>query len=109
MSITELIGAGAQTEQSPKRFATRWLEQIDALLNLHRTHYLVHDPTPAELESHKAALALAIQTGLFLNSLIEDPAVCLRLQLLKDAYTVFHDPSFSEEETERLLKELFPG
>ena len=108
MSVTELTDIGAQAGQSPKRYAPQWLERIDALLDVHRSHFLFREPTPAELEVHKAVLALGIQTGILINALIDDPAVSLRLQLLKDAYTIFHDSTFSEPAAERRLEEVFP-
>jgi hypothetical protein len=88
--------------------AALWIEKADTFLNVHRSRFIYQEPTVSELELHRAALEMAIQTGNFLFSLFGDPGISLRLKLLEDAYALFHDPDFSEPEAEHLREELFP-
>jgi hypothetical protein len=90
------------------RHALLWMKRVDVLLELHRTQFLPRQPAEAELRLHKAALEIALQSGELLNGGVENAEISLRLGLLTDAYTLFHDDSFSAQNAERTLTEVFP-
>lgn len=107
----------AQARQLTKRQMQQWFDWMDHILDLHRKKFLFREPTPGELDEHKAALKLAIRTCLLINTLIADPdfnepglvsRLRIRIQQLQDAYDTFHDPTLSDAQAEEFLGRIFP-
>jgi hypothetical protein len=98
----------ADSPRPAKPYVSQWLENADALLDVHRSRFLFQEPSAAELELHKSALEMALQRGALLNSIVESADVTRRLMLLSDAYRLFHAPTFPEKEAEELLSKIFP-
>jgi hypothetical protein len=77
----------------------------------------LREPTPAQLAEHKTALELAIEYCRFIKTLIDDPGynepdlvsrLQVRMRQLQDAYDTFHNLALSDEQAEKLLKQVFP-
>ena len=107
----------AQARDSVKRQTEQWFAWMDGILAVHRSRYVLREPTPAQLAEHKTAVGLAIEYGRFINTLISDPGfnepdlvsrLQVRLRQLQDAYDTFHNPALSDKEAEELLKQVFP-
>ena len=90
---------------------------MDRILAVHRSRYVLREPTPAQLAEHKTALELALEYCRFINTLIDDPGfnepdlvsrLQVRIRQLQDAYDTVHDPALSDEQAEEILKQLFP-
>lgn len=108
-----------QTE--PRAMIRRQVQElfdwVDHFLDVHRSRFVFREPTAGELEQHKRAFQLGIRTCLVFNALIaapdfNEPDLTARLQIrirqLQDAYDTFHDASLSDEQTGKILKEVFP-
>lgn len=95
-----------------------WFKICDRILDIHRSNFLFREPTAHDLEEHKIAVGECVETCRTMAGQLEDdpsPEIRdlasrleIRIRLLTDAYTLFHDPKFSGEEAERLLNEIFP-
>lgn len=100
-----------------QRQLREWFNWIDRILDIHRSNFIFRQPTENELNEHKAVLKLSIRTCLMINALIADPdfhepdlvaRLQVRIQQLQDAYDTFHDATLSDEESEKILKQVFP-
>jgi hypothetical protein len=107
----------AQTRDLTIRQMEQWFDWMDGLLEVHRSCFILGEPTPAQLKEHKAALKLAIRYCLLINTLIADPdfhepqlasRVQVRNRQLQDAYDTFHDTALSDAQAEEFLKQVFP-
>jgi hypothetical protein len=107
----------AQARESVKRQTEQWFDWMDGILAVHRSRYVLREPTPAQLAEHKTALESAIEYCRFIKTLIDDPGfhepdlvsrLQVRIRQLQDAYDTFHNPTLSEEQAEELLKQVFP-
>jgi len=107
----------AQGHEIPKLQIQQWFHWMDQLLSVHRTQFVLREPTPAQLENHKIALKEAIRYCLAINTLIADPdfnepelvaRLQVRIRQLQDAYDTFHDTTLSSEQAEEVLKRVFP-
>ena len=108
----------AQARDTIKREMEQWFDWMDGILAVHRSKYVLRVPTPAQLAEHKTALELALEYCRFINTIIDDPGfnepdlvsrLKVRIQQLQDAYDTFHDPTFSDEQADELLKQIFPA
>ena len=63
-------------------------------------------------------LGSAIRISNLIHAIIADPEfnepdlitrLQIRIQQLSDAYSTFHDPELSDERTEQILQQVFPG
>jgi hypothetical protein len=95
----------------------QWFNWVDELLSVHRSQFVLSEPAPTQLKVHKMALKEAIRYCLTINTLIADPEfnepdlvarLQVRIRQLQDAYDTFHDPSLSNEQSEEVLKRVFP-
>jgi hypothetical protein len=100
-----------------KRQLREWFNWMDRILDIHRSNFVFRQPTANELEEHKAALKLSIRTCLMFNAVIADPdfndpdlvaRLQVRIQQLQDAYDTFHDATLSYEQSEKILRQVFP-
>jgi hypothetical protein len=100
-----------------RRQMHEWFAWMDYILDVHRSNFVFRQPTAAELQQHKTALKTAIRYCLFINTLIADPdsndrnlipRLQIRIRQLQDAYDTFHDETFSDEQDEKILKQVFP-
>jgi hypothetical protein len=100
-----------------RRQLREWFNWIDRILDIHRSNFVFRQPTENELKEHKAVLKLSIRTCLMINALIADPEfnepdlvarLQVRIQQLQDAYDTFHDATLSDEQSEKILKQVFP-
>jgi hypothetical protein len=107
----------ARIHELTVRQTEQWFEWMDGLLEVHRSMFVFREPTPAQLEEHKAGVKLAIEYCLFFRDLIADPEfnepdlvsrLQVRIRQLQDAYDTFHDPKFSDAQAEEVLKRVFP-
>jgi hypothetical protein len=107
----------AEALEITRRQIQEWFQWMDSILDIHRSNFVFREATPAELEQHKTAVKLSIRTCLMIQHLIADPdfnepdlvhRLQVRIQQLRDAYNTFHDPELSDEEAERVLKQVFP-
>ena len=101
-----------------RRQMQEWFVWMDHVLDVHRSHFVFRRPMQTQLEEHKRLLTENIRTCLFFNALIgapdfNEPDLVARLQVrirqLQDAYDTFHDPTLSDEQAEKILKQVFPG
>jgi hypothetical protein len=114
----ELIPAiEAQARETIKRQTEQWFDWMDRILAVHRSSYVLREPTQAQLAEHKTALEPALEYCRFINTLIDDPGfhepdlvsrLEVRVRQLQDAYDTFHNPSLSDEQAEMLLEQVFP-
>ena len=107
----------AQGHEIPKLQIQQWFNWMDQLLSVHRSQFVLREPTTAQLEEHKIALKEAIRYCLTLNTIIADPdfnepdlagRFQVRIRQLQDAFDTFHDATLSMEEAEEVLKRVFP-
>jgi hypothetical protein len=101
-----------------KRQVQEWFNWMDRILDIHRGNFVFRPSTSKELEEHKTVLKLSIRCCLMINALIADPdfndpdltaRLKIRIQQLQDAYDTFHDAALSDEQAEKILKQVFPG
>jgi hypothetical protein len=106
-----------EAQDSSKPQTEQWFDWMDRILAVHRSRYVLREPTPAQLAEHKTALELALEYCRFINTLIDDPGfhepdlvsrLQVRIRQLQDAYDTFHNPTLSDEQAEELLKQVFP-
>jgi hypothetical protein len=106
-----------QARDITKRQLQEWFDWIDRILDIHRTNFVFREATSKDLQEHKTVLKLSIRTSHLINALIADPdfnepeltnRLQLRIRQLQDAYDTFHDLSLSEEQSEKILKQVFP-
>ena len=95
-----------------------WFRWMDGVLDVHRSNFVFRSASLKELEEHKKALILSIRFSHFINALIADPEVNepelaarlqVRIRQLQDAYDTFHDATISDEQAEKILKQVFPA
>jgi hypothetical protein len=107
----------AQARDLTKRQIEQWFDWVDGILDVHRSSFVLREPTPAQLAEHKTVLKLAIRYCLFINTLIADPEfnepdlvsrLQVRVRQLQDAYDIFHDTTVSDAQAEEVLKQVFP-
>ena len=114
----------AQVHEGTKRVRKKiqetleeWFQICDHILDAHRSRFLFREPTPVELEEHKIAVSECIETCKLMAAQLDSRSAAerdllarlqIRIRQLKDAYDTFHDPSFSDEEARRILKQVFP-
>jgi hypothetical protein len=107
----------AKAHDLTRRQLEEWFGWMDGLLQIHRTNFVFQEPTPAQLQEHRNGLKLAIRYCLLINTLISDPdfnepdltaRLQVRIHQLQDAYDTFHDPAFSDDQAEEILKRVFP-
>jgi hypothetical protein len=107
----------AQGHEIPKLQIQQWFDWMDQLLSIHRSQFVLREPTPAQLEEHKTAFKEAIRYCLAINTLVADPdfnepdlvaRLHVRIRQLQDAYDTFHDPALSDQQAEDVLKRVFP-
>jgi hypothetical protein len=115
--LGDVLRIEAQARDSIKRQTEQWFDWMDGILAVHRSKYVLGEPTPAQLTEHKTALGSAIEYCRFINTLIDDPGfnepdlvsrLQVRIRQLQDAYDTFHDTTVSDEQAERVLKQVFP-
>jgi hypothetical protein len=107
----------AQGHEIPKQQIQQWFNWMDRLLGVHRSQFVLREATSAQLEDHKIAFKEAIRYCLAINTRIADPdfnepdlvaRLQVRIRQLQDAYDTFHDASLSNEQSEEVLKRMFP-
>jgi hypothetical protein len=107
----------AQARDSVKRQTEQWFAWMDGILAVHRSIYVLREPTQVQLAEHKTAVGLAIEYCRYINTLIDDPGfnepdlvsrLQVRIRQLQDAYDTFHDNTLSDEQAEEVLKQVFP-
>jgi hypothetical protein len=100
-----------------RRQMHEWFAWMDHILDVHRSNFVFRQPTVTELEQHKTALKTAIRYCLFINALIADPdsndrnlipRLQIRIRQLQDAYDTFHNEALSDEQADKILKQVFP-
>ncbi|MGA2751425.1 MAG: hypothetical protein ABSG59_21880 [Verrucomicrobiota bacterium] len=106
-----------QAHELTKRQMQQWFDWMDGILDIHRSNFVFREATPAQLEEHKVALRLAIRYCLWMHPLIADPEfdepdlvsrLQVRIRQLQDAYDTLHDTALSEEQAEKVLRQVFP-
>ena len=111
--VPDIQGAHEMT----RRQMHEWFEWMDHILDVHRSDFVFRQPTTTQLEEHKRLLKESIRTCLFFNTLIADPdfnepdltaRLQVRIRQLQDAYDTFHDATLSDEQSEKILKQVFP-
>jgi len=107
----------ARIHEMTVRQTEQWLAWMDGMLEVHRSMFVFREPTPVQLEEHKAGLELAIEYCAFIKGLISDPEfnepdlvsrLQMRVRQLQDAYNTFHDTAFSDSQADEVLKQVFP-
>jgi hypothetical protein len=107
----------AQPRAIIRRQVQEWFEWMDHILDVHRSHFVFREPAPTQLQEHKRILMEGIRTCLVFNAVIADPdfnepeltaRLQIRIRQLQDAYETFHDPTLSDEQAGKILKEVFP-
>ena len=100
-----------------KRQMQEWFDLCDRILDIHRSNFVFREPTTRELEEHKIELKDCIQVcraiaAQVVDSSFADPDLVsrlhVRIQQLEDAYNTFHNPKLSDEEAERISRQVFP-
>ncbi len=93
-----------------------WFSICDHILDVHRTRYLFRVPNAHELEEHKIAVGESIETCSAMAAQLDTRSpverellgrLQIRIRQLKDAYETFHDPHFTDEDADRILKRVF--
>ncbi len=110
-----------QIEAEPRtifrRTVEEWFGWMDQVLDIHRSNFVFRQANATQLEEHERLLAKSIRTSLVINSLVAAPdfydrdltaRLQIRIRQLQDAYDTFHDASLSDEQAEKILKEVFP-
>ena len=106
-----------QARDITKRQLQEWFAWMDRVLDIHRSNFVFRQPTPAELVEHATALKHSIRTCHLIYALIADPdfnepdltaRLQVRIRQLQDAYDTFHDATLSDEDAEKILKQVFP-
>lgn len=78
---------------------------------------MFREATPAELDEHKTGLKLAIRMCHLIDAMIADPEFNepdlvarrhVRIRQLEDACNTFHSSKLSDDEAERILRDVFP-
>jgi hypothetical protein len=100
-----------------KRQMQEWFDLCDRILDIHRSNFVFREPTTRELEEHKIGLKDCIQFSRAIAAQVVDPSFAdpdlvsrlhVRIQQLEDAYNTFHNPKLSDEEAERISRQVFP-
>ena len=108
----------SQALDMTRRQVEEWFRWIDRILDIHRSNFVFRDATPKDLEEHRQVLKLSIRCSHLINALIADPdfnapdlvsRLQIRIRQLQDAYDTFHDTTLSNDEAEKILKQVFPG
>lgn len=106
-----------QARDITRRQLQEWFDWMDRILDVHRSNFVFRKPTSEDLKEHKTALKLSIRTSYLISALIADPdfdepelrrRLQLRIRQLQDAYDTFHDQTLSDEQSEKILKQVFP-
>lgn len=106
-----------QAHEITRRQMEEWFRWMDGVLDVHRSNFVFRNASPKDLEEHKKALTLSIRFSHFINALIADPEfnepelaarLQVRIRQLQDAYDTFHDATVSDEQAEKILKQVFP-
>ncbi len=95
----------------------QWFDWMDHILDIHRSHFVLREPTPEQLRQHKIALRTSIRYCHAINTLIGDPEfnepelvsrLNIRSRQLQDAYDAFYDPHLSGVKADLILQQVFP-
>ena len=110
------IQAGMRT--LVRRQVQEWFHCVDEIIDVHRANFVFREPTVKDLNRHETILKRAIRLCHIMNVTVADPdfnepdlasGLQVRIRQLQDAYDTFHDATLSDEEAEKILKQVFPG
>src|SRR5688572_30771840 len=106
----------AEVQEGTKRVRVRiretledWFHVCDHILDIHRTRFLVREPSADELEEHRVAVGECIETCRLMAAQLTDRSaderdflsrLNIRTRQLQDAYDTFHDRTFSDRDAE---------
>lgn len=106
-----------QNREMMKQWALLAMEQADEALDIHRRYHLFRQSSSAKLALHKISLKLVIKECALFHAMFADPdfydsglttRLHVRISQLRDAYDTLYDATLSDDDAQKVLKQVFP-